>query len=205
MPRGSGTRKQKTSILMVCEGETEEKYLKALKSYYRLTAVKVEVKNAKVESAQEIVKTAKKEIEYAKRKGSGIKFEEVYCVFDNDNKNMQTEILPAVNQMIKEGFLVIYSNISFEMWLGMHYDDFVLRPYRNPQLVESELKRYDENFHKTKYDVNKYINKISKAKSESKSLISKNVDYPKSCEELKVNPYTNMAKLIERLEYEKNK
>lgn len=205
MARKSFTRKQKSNILIVCEGTTEEKYLNALKSVYRLPTVKIEVKNAEGGSAQEIIDIAKRAVTYEKKKGKDTQFEEIYCVFDNDNKNMNTEIFPAVNSMYKEGFNPIYSNMCFEMWLGMHFEDFPIKKYNNPSDVENKLKYFDSTFHKTKYRIENYTSNISTAVDKSNTLISKNFDYPKTITELSINPYTNMAKLIERFEQEKNK
>lgn len=205
MARKSGTKKQKSNILIVCEGETEKKYLNALKSSYRLTTVKVKVENAKGGSAQEVVDFAEKKRDYENKKGKENRIDEVYCVFDNDNKNIETEILPAIKKMKEKDFGIIYSNICFEMWLGMHYDDFLIKKYRTPSCVEKELKKYDTNFHKTEYDVAKYINNIPKALAKSKKMNCDNSNCPNTAQELLVNPYTNMANLIERLELEKNK
>ncbi|MBN1470020.1 MAG: RloB domain-containing protein [Fusobacteriaceae bacterium] len=205
MARKSGFKKQKTNILIVCEGITEKIYLDALKSKYRLSTVKIEVESAGGGSAIQVFETAHKKVVYEKRKSKDTKFEEIYCVFDNDNKNMNTEIIPAVNSMNKEGFFPLYSNMCLEMWLSMHYKDYKPKKYLNPNLAETDLKKFEPNFDKTNYNKEYYMENVSYALEKSKKLISQNIDFPKAIDQLKVNPYTNMAKLIERFEEEKMK
>jgi len=205
MARKSSTKKQKSNILIVCEGATEEIYLNALKTKYRLPTVKIEVKNAEGGSAQEVIDIAKRVVVYEKKKGKDTQFEEIYCVFDNDNKNMNTEIIPAVNSMYKEKFYPIYSNMCFEMWLSMHYEGIKPKKYLNPDLAKKDLEKLEPKFDKTDYNIDYYMQNVGCAFEKSNELILKNVDFPKSVTELSVNPYTNMAKLIERFEIEKNK
>lgn len=205
MARKSGFKKQNTNILIVCEGTTEKIYLDGLKSKYRLPTVKIEVKNAEGGSAQEVVEIAKRADAYAKKQGKDMKFEKVYCVFDNDNKNINTEIFPAINSMYAEKYFPIYSNMCFEMWLSMHYKDYKPKEYLNANLAKKDLEKFEPNFDKTNYNKEYYMENVNYALEKSKKLISQNIDFPKTIEQLKVNPYTNMAKLIERFEEEKMK
>ena len=205
MARKSGFKKQKTNILIVCEGVTEKIYLDALKSKYRLSTVKIEVESADGGSAIQVFETAHKKVVYEKRKSKDTKFEEIYCVFDNDNKNINTEILPAINSMYAEKYFPIYSNMCFEMWLSMHYENYKPKKYSNPDLAKKDLEKLDLKFDKTDYNKDYYMENINCALEKSKVLISKNIDYPRSISELTLNPYTNMAKLIERFEEEKMK
>lgn len=201
--RNSGFKAQKTNILIVCEGETEEIYLNKLNSTYRLTTVKVKIKNAEGGSPKKIYEVAKKEKEY-KNRCVATKYEEVYCVFDNDKKNIDTELLPALSGMLAENYTPIYSNMSFELWLYLHHKS--AKAFHSPDLVEAALKRVDSTYHKTEYDVDSYINNISKARDSSIELMSSSgLNYPKEREHLLINPYTNLSLLIERLEKEKNK
>lgn len=57
--RTSGTRNQKKNILIVCEGTTEEIYLKGLKSKYRLATVSITVKESSGGSAIKVFELAK--------------------------------------------------------------------------------------------------------------------------------------------------
>lgn len=201
--RKSGFKLQKTNILIVCEGETEEIYLNKLNSIYRLKTVKVKVKNAEGGSPKKIYEVAKKEVEY-KNRCHATKYEEVYCVFDNDNKDMETELLPALNGMLVEKYIPIYSNISFELWLYLHHDE--TKVFYDPGSVERALKKFDPDYHKTKYDVDSYIKNISKAEKSSSKLMEKNsLSHPKEAKHLSINPYTNISLLIKRLEEEHNK
>lgn len=199
--RKSGFRKQKSNILIVCEGSTEKLYLDKLKSYFRLTAVDIEVKNAKGGSALQVFNLAHR-ITGQNRKNK--QYSSVYCVFDHDNKSIDTELLPALNQILKSNYIPIYSNISFELWLCMHYESYHLHPVYSPEKLLSELMVLDQGYHKTNYNIDEYIKCIPIAIQKSQK-IDNNCSCPQKIKDLKVNPYTNMRLLIQNLEEERKR
>lgn len=107
----------KKTILIVCEGQTEELYFKSFKV---LTEFKVETYNTKGQSKLKLVESTKDII------GSfDTKFDEVWCVFDMDKKRCADEFADfdnAITRAINLGYKVAYSNDAFELWLYLHYN-----------------------------------------------------------------------------------
>lgn len=107
----------KKTILIVCEGQTEELYFKSFKV---ITEFKVETYNTEGRSKLKLVESTKDIIE-----SFDVKFDEVWCVFDMDKKRGADEFADFDNAITKAlylGYKVAYSNDVFELWFYLHYN-----------------------------------------------------------------------------------
>jgi len=55
-----------------------------------------------------------------RRKGRGVEFDEIWCVFDVDQHANLTQ---AINEAQQSGISVALSNPCFELWIILHYED----------------------------------------------------------------------------------
>ena len=107
----------KKTILIICEGQTEELYFKG---FPVLTEFKVETFNTKGQSKLKLVESIKEIIE-----SFDTKFDEVWCVFDMDVKKGADEFADfdnAISKALQFGYKIAYSNDSFELWFHLHYN-----------------------------------------------------------------------------------
>ncbi|MBS9339007.1 RloB domain-containing protein [Fructobacillus sp. M2-14] len=125
-------------ILIFVEGsETEPNYLKVLKK-------KLRWHNVDVHSLQSLGR-GKDWVQKAKRllnsqRLAQVQQEAVYVLFDHDGmKRDQYEMLLASAQ--KESFKVVFSNVSFEIWLLAHYQEIFKTQYDN-DMVKQKLSEY---------------------------------------------------------------
>ncbi|UKN03808.1 RloB family protein [Paracrocinitomix mangrovi] len=104
----------KDSILIVCEGQTEERYFKSFP-----------VSNAQVQPVG-VGCSHKSLVECAINMAEDEDYDQVWCVFDMDFKpgeNGQFERFDnAINMTVSNGFNCAYSNDAFELWFVLHYE-----------------------------------------------------------------------------------
>ena len=101
------------SILIVCEGHTEELYFKSFPVYG------LRVVNTHGQSRQKLIDFTKKEVLKSEKS-----FDEVWCVFDMDigkGKKEYADFDNAIKSGKSQGFNVAYSNDAFELWFYLHY------------------------------------------------------------------------------------
>jgi len=55
-----------------------------------------------------------------RRKGRGVEFDEIWCVFDVDQ---HVNLTQAINEAQQSGIDVALSNPCFELWIILHYED----------------------------------------------------------------------------------
>src|SRR6476469_6304909 len=116
-------RQPRKIILIVVEGkETEVNYFKDLKKALKLTGVSVEIVPSKnsdplgvVEHAICLYQQSVKE----EKNGTGLKFEEVFCVIDRDHPD--ADYKKATSLAAKNKFRFIYSIPCFEIWFLLHF------------------------------------------------------------------------------------
>lgn len=117
--RKEGTRAEIPYILIICEGEkTEPLYFEKFKVKTKTVLdLKIEGLGQNTDS---LVLSAVK-IKYESEKKRGIKYDQVWCVFDRDS-------FPAdnFNQALalaqKYKFKVAYSNEAIELWFLLHFE-----------------------------------------------------------------------------------
>lgn len=116
LERTKPTKKEKPTILIVCEGmNTEPSYFEQFK--LSLATIKT------VGKGFNTISLVKQAIALNK-KGN---YEKVWCVFDADPKPDNPKQTQNFNNAIKmataNGFGVAYSNQAFEYWLLLHFED----------------------------------------------------------------------------------
>ena len=110
-------REANKTILIVCEGQTEEWYFNrfpVISLSVRCINLQGQSKMSLVQATQEIVKN------------EDFTFDEVWCVFDMDVQNTDKDFTLFDNSIDKAKSLdynVAYSNDCFELWLLLHYKD----------------------------------------------------------------------------------
>lgn len=138
LERGKPTKKEKPTILIVCEGEnTEPSYFEQFK--LSLATIKT------VGKGFNTVSLVKQAISLSK-KGN---YEKVWCVFDADpkpdNPKQAQNFNAAVKMATANGFGVAYSNQTFEYWLLLHFED-----HQGGSMDRSDYEK----------KINSYINKL---------------------------------------------
>ncbi len=111
----------KQRILIVCEGtKTEPLYFNDAKRVLRISPglAKIEVESGSGSHPQNIVETAKKLADKAKK--SAEPFDVVYCVMDRDE---HANFDNALAQADKFGFKTIQSWPCFEYWVLLHFKE----------------------------------------------------------------------------------
>jgi RloB-like protein len=186
------------TILIVCEGQTEELYFKSFPVY----GLTVETLNLKGQSKLILVEKTKS---FVKR--SGNKYDEIWCVFDMDKTRGEQEFADFDNAITKaksHHYEVAYSNDAFELWFYLHFnysDQNNLRHFYYKELgkiwninYEDEGKKY--KFCSEIYDLLK-TEKASQAdaiqRAEKLYLLQKDLIYHKQ------NPFTMVFRLVKLL------
>lgn len=127
------------------------------------------------------------------------KFEihQCYVAFDNDLAE-ENEIHKAINLARENNIEVIYSNISFDLWILLHYQE--VTRYLNKQNIYHELSKVmgvQSYEHLKGTDLSSYIedriqiayNNASKNSNMNKKVI----------ESITTNPYTNVHHYIKEI------
>ena len=135
-------REANKTILIVCEGQTEEWYFNrfpVISLSVRCVNLQGQSKMSLVQATQEIVKN------------EDFTFDEVWCVFDMDVQNTDKDFTLFDNSIDKAKSLdynVAYSNDCFELWLLLHYKDIQStqnRAYYYEQLGKCFKMNYVKN------------------------------------------------------------
>lgn len=135
LKRNRGQRKPRKLILIVVEGqETEYNYFNDLKAELRLPQIKIKIDSSCGGDPCQVVEKAN----YYRNQMTS-KPDEVFCVFDYDNK------LEKYKQAIKKaqdyGFEESITSIPcFEIWLLLHFQ-YTSRSFQNCSEVETQLQR----------------------------------------------------------------
>jgi len=107
------TREKNPTILIVCEGQTEEQYFK---SFPVLAATIQPVQAGRSKTAL---------VDAVAQYKRGQHFDEIWCVFDFDVDAATAGQAQDFNRAIKKardlGYHCAYSNDSFELWPVLHY------------------------------------------------------------------------------------
>ena len=135
------------SILIVCEGQTEELYFKS----FPVLGVRVDAVNLKGQSKLKMVESTQEILD-----STAVVYDEIWCVFDMDVRRGEDEYSDfdnAIHQAESLGFKVAYSNDAFELWFYLHFeytDAEHLRTFYYDELSErfglnyvKDGKRYD--------------------------------------------------------------
>lgn len=111
--RAARRQPQRKVILIVCEGETEEGYFRAVKAHYRkLTTVNIKI----MRDRSDPVKAVEKGI----RANKDDDFDHVFCVVDGDKPDRTALARKRIGK--REDFDLIVSIPCFEVWLLLHFE-----------------------------------------------------------------------------------
>lgn len=170
--------------LVICEGETEVDYFSELARSLR---VHVHICKGDGTDPKSIVNTAKR-----KAKEDGVKYDQIFCVFDRDNN--LSAFLEAIQVCKSKKFVPIVSNPCFELWPYLH---FQIREsgFGSPQQILKALKKLPgfEDYNKDGVQIfNVTFPLIDTACKRALELVSKQYDDPKE------DPFTNIHLLIRR-------
>ena len=102
-------RRENNIILIVCCGETEERYFKD----FNLDIGEIRIKTITKPQSPTLM------VEYARNLAKEGNFIQVWCVFDKDEC---TDFNDAMYKAKREGIKVAYSNQAFEYWFILHYE-----------------------------------------------------------------------------------
>lgn len=171
--------------LVVCEGETEVDYFCELARSLR---VHVHICKGDGTDPKSIVNTAKR-----KAKEDGVKYDQIFCVFDRDNN--LSAFLEAIHVCKSKNFIPIVSNPCFELWPYLH---FQVREsgFGSPQQILKALKKLSgfESYDKDGVQIfNVTFPLIDIGCKRASDLVLKQQNDPKE------DPFTNIHILINRL------
>lgn len=169
---------------MVCEGETEVDYFCELARSLR---VHVHICKGDGTDPKSIVNTAKR-----KAKEDGVKYDQIFCVFDCDNN--LSGFLEAIQVCKSKKFIPIVSNPCFEVWLYLHFN---MREsgFGSSQLTLKALRKLPEfeNYEKDGVQIfNVTFPMIDTACKRALELVKKQYDDPSE------DPFVNVHLLIKR-------
>ena len=137
-------------VLIVCEGETEEKYFKGLVAALQLNTANVRIpNNTRGSSPRNVVDFAISEYNETKE------FDKVFCVIDKDSHSQYDEALDMVRRKKlrkKHSIHAITSVPCFEFWILLHYRMTTQSFYSDSgsacETVIHEVKKYIPKYEK---------------------------------------------------------
>ncbi|REG82020.1 RloB family protein [Algoriphagus antarcticus] len=187
------------SILIVCEGQTEELYFKS----FPVLGVRVDAVNLKGQSKLKMVESTQEILD-----SSAVAYDEIWCVFDMDVRRGEDEYSDfdnAIHQAESLGFKVAYSNDAFELWFYLHFE-YTDAEHLRTFYYEELGKRLGLNYEKDgkRYDFClKIYNLLGEHKSSfqeiaierARSLFEEKADLPYH----EQNPVTKVFELVEEL------
>ena len=150
--RTSKQMEEKTTILIICEGQkTEPNYFNKLKEKYHLSNIIIP-RNTKP-SPSSVVKVATEKLkEYELNINNSI----IYCVFDRDEHK---DIDMAFDRIQAKNFIPILSSRCFEIWYLLHFE-YTARVFNSYDEIKNELKQKPNlsNYDKEPDDYTKFLN-----------------------------------------------
>jgi hypothetical protein len=170
--------------LVICEGETEVDYLSEFARSLRIYA---HVCKGDGTDPKSIVNTAKR-----KSREDGVKYDQIFCVFDRDNQ--PSAFIEAIALCKARKFIPIVSNPCFEIWPFLHFQ-FRESGFGSPQQMIKALKKLSgfEDYEKDGVQIFKTTaHLVDDACKHASLLVSKQSNDPKK------DPFTNVHLLIER-------
>jgi len=147
-------------VLIVCEGETEEKYFKGLVRSLQLNTANIRIpKNTAGSTPRNVVEFAIQEYNVSRD------YDRVYCVIDKDRHIQYFEALDMVKRKRLNKYHSMHAITSvpcFEFWILLHFKMTTRSFYNSPgspcMQVIKELKPYIPEYEKasaTLFDITK--------------------------------------------------
>ncbi|WEV50957.1 RloB family protein [Lactobacillus sp. ESL0731] len=187
MVRRSKKLDLKKIIVIFCEGETERNYFNMLRLKYR--SANVQIKFKKLGNGNGLITRHLSEIKECRRKYKNC---EIYVCFDRDDltlKELQQQLKEAKDNNLK----VMYSNVSFEVWLLNHFRKLShIREMTHNDLY-NQLQKFlnvsDYKDYKGSNMTNDFIDRVRNALENTKEYAS----LENNPQLLNCNPYTNVG------------
>lgn len=156
------------TFLIVVEGkETERRYLEAVRVRLKRKAVMVVVHHGAHTDPEGLVREAiklKHEQENKAGKGTTEPFDQVWVVFDRENKNhpRRTQVPQAIQLAEANDIRVAHSIPSFEFWLLLHFE-FTTAACHDCAAVVKKLKGFIKNYSKSALPLEDLLSRIHTA------------------------------------------
>jgi len=165
----SAKGKPKKRIFIATEGVTEYIYFNKLKRELRAGNIDV-LKSTTKTSPDKVLQRLKK---YKPKDGDIRTIDDLWLVIDKDDHDLNA-IFSAAD---RRKYLFADSNPCFEIWLIMHCKAIHQIPGLEgsaavggcEKVIEALRKHVEPNYHKTKYNVSTYVDRLDVAKENSKN------------------------------------
>ncbi len=191
--RGSKRRAERRRYLVLCEGESEERYALALQRELPRQARRgLDIQIVRKGDPNALLKEARRRVNKAQKEG--LPFDEVWLFFDHDNREGVEKVF---EQISKKGWRYAFSNICFEVWLLLH---FIVSPPRciKPAEAVKKLKAHWAQIDKKGYRKNcTHFDLLGDERR--KEACTRAAKLRKNCEAnhpWQCNPWTNVDKLV---------
>lgn len=183
-------------ILILCEGETEANYFRAIKQdpEYKqiLSAIDPQITEAKKPAPELIVKEAIKKFTEAKKENNP--YNKVWLVFDHDNSARRQQ---AYDLAKSQAFDVAFSAIAFEKWFLLHFI-FTTRAFSSAQELIKELKNHYPTYEKAKQNDFENLKHLLANAKQHALLLRDQVSDP-SIHLMDHNPWVDVDILVDEL------
>jgi hypothetical protein len=187
-------------ILILCEGESEEIYIKGLKKELykqkRFQTIEVELYQPKDYSPKGIVTEAKKRISEAKK--DKYPFFSIWVVFDKDNHaNIPHAYDIAENSNPKID--IAFSNICFEIWILLHFEKTKKYFKNSYQIIKHLSEKHNLDYGKTMNIYEAVKDNTTTALTNSAWLLKQNSFDLETKKPYELDCYTDFSKLHKHL------
>ena len=179
-------------ILILCEGETEYFYAKALQAelprHLRRT-ITIEIDYNSRHDPINLVKEARRRKSKARKEKNP--YDSIWLFFDNDNYpnlNLAFDIIHS------ESFSIAFSSICIEHWFILHFQDCG-RAFTDCRKAFSYLKRIWPEYHKTKLKHYMVLRETLNIAIDRAKILKRNSD--PDIPVFQRNPYFTIDKLID--------
>jgi len=182
-------------VLILCEGETEEKYFKEIKSSLpreKQRGIEVDINSPeKYYDPFNLVQTAVGQL--IARKKEGIRNTMAWVVFDHDHHPKRAE---AFEKAKTAGVKMAYSAICFETWFLLHFN-YSTKAFNTGDDLKNQVKKYIKNYEPGKTSMFTLLNEKTNTATENALKLRKaqQKDFPDS-PVWELNPYTNVDELV---------
>ncbi|WP_314406062.1 RloB family protein [Leuconostoc suionicum] len=187
MARQKKKRRSKKMVYVFVEGVTEKTYFDALRQQLRLTSLKMEIlklDNAGCNWVEKSLNQMRNNPNYKRESNT-----EVFVVFDKDQLK-KTQFDTMLSLAKRNDISIIFSNISFELWLLAHFEPITTANYSLQKTIEKLSQHLSEKYIKANVkQIDRLIDNYSSAISNTTTVL--NVAYDKQG--------TNVAEMINKL------
>ncbi len=198
-PRRENSRPVRDRILILCEGiKTEPKYFNGIKADIhlknRLSALRIEILDTKINTGKELVKKAKELKEDAEQEGNP--YDKIWVVLDRDGYTKHPQ---AFNQAKDNNIHIAFSCVAFEYWFLLHFEKTAKAFNKADELIRHLKTKGYSNYEKSLNHYGFLKEKTEFAIKNAVWIREKHHYYEESSqshERHKLNPFTDVDKLV---------